>query len=182
MINIKNTLLRNVLYAAALGLGCSRPSTTAAHALPVSVDARLKARVFGASIQPITIEVRANRQTHGELRRSAMRPRQRVREEGGRPGTLVRLSAPDDFREYVQQNLSCGLSGSRERGRRVPGCKPEPLTPVTRPRSLGGSGRGPRPGGRTPPPRLIDVCKLTKKSVSGVPVRIWFVVAPDVAL
>ena len=63
------------------------------------MDARLKARVFGASIQPITIEVRANRQTHGELRRSAMR---RVsvcgKKEGGR-GTLVRLSAPDDFRE-----------------------------------------------------------------------------------
>jgi hypothetical protein len=172
LINIKNTLLRNVLYAAALGLGCSRPSTTAAHALPVSVDARLKARVFGASIQPITIEVRANRQTHGELRRSAMRPRQRVREEGGRPGTLVRLSAPDDFREYVQQNLSCGLSGSRERGRRVPGCKPEPLTPVTRPRSPGDTTpiawKAPAadPPLEDPPrPRLIDVCKLTKKSV-----------------
>jgi len=55
--------------------------------------------VFGASIQPITIEVQANRQTHGELRRPAMR---RIsvcgKKEGGR-GTLVRLSAPDDFRE-----------------------------------------------------------------------------------
>jgi hypothetical protein len=50
-------------------------------------------------IQHITIEVRANRQTHGELRRPAMR---RIsvcgKKEGGR-GTLVRLSAPDDSRE-----------------------------------------------------------------------------------
>jgi hypothetical protein len=92
-------------------------------------------------------------------------PHQRVREEGGRPGN-PRATIGSGRLPRVTSNRTClaAFRGSRERGRRVPGCKPEPPTPVTRPRSP--ERLRPRTPLEDPPrPRLIDVCKLTKKSV-----------------
>jgi hypothetical protein len=121
--------------------------------------------VFEASVPPTPPRYGRTAKPMASCAPTRDAPHQRVREGRGRPGN-PRTTIGSGRLPRVTSNRTClaAFRGSRERGRRVPGRKPEPPTPVTRPRSPGRL--RPRTPLEDPPrPRLIDVCKLTKKSV-----------------